>query len=316
MNQTVYVVNAILPILLLLTVGHLLRRTRLFTDDTVTSLKKVVVNITLPAVLFTSFLETTLESRYLLIMGLVFILCVLLFFFGHLVKKVLQQKWQYFPYLFTGFEFGMLGLSLFGTAYGLSNFGSMAILGLPHELFIWFVYLTLLLKQGDQTPTIKDMLKSFAASPIIIAIVLSVSINLLRITPAIKSFILSDGIFQFLNILAGLTGPVILLMIGYEIQISKANFKSSLTVVAVRLGTLIPLAVLLNTLVLDQLLNLGINFQAAFFTLLILPPPFIIPVFMKEGLDEEKTYINNTLMLHTVASILVFIVYFAINPTI
>lgn len=316
MNQTVYVVNAILPILLLLTVGHLLRRTRLFTDDTVTSLKKVVVNITLPAVLFTSFLETTLESRYLLIMGLVFILCVLLFFFGHLVKKVLQQKWQYFPYLFTGFEFGMLGLSLFGTAYGLSNFGSMAILGLPHELFIWFVYLTLLLKQGDQTPTIKDMLKSFAASPIIIAIVLSVSINLLRITPAIKSFILSDGIFQFLNILAGLTGPVILLMIGYEIQISKANFKSSLTVVAVRLGTLIPLAVLLNTLVLDQLLNLGNNFQAAFFTLLILPPPFIIPVFMKEGLDEEKTYINNTLMLHTVASILVFIVYFAINPTI
>jgi predicted permease len=316
MNQTVFVINAILPILLLLTVGHLLRRTQLFNDNTVAGLKKVVVNITLPAVLFTSFLETSLESRYLLLMGLVFLLCVLLYFFGKLVKKIFKQKWQYFPFLFTGFEFGMLGLSLFGTAYGLSNFGSMAILGIPHEIFIWFVYLTLLLKQGNQTPTIKNMLKSFATSPIIIAIILSVSINLLGFASAIKGFILSDGIFEFLDILAGLTGPIILLMIGYEIHISKTNIKSSLTVVAVRLGTLIPLALLLNTLVLDQLFNLGNNFQAAFFTLLILPPPFIIPVFMKDGLDEEKIYINNTLMLHTVASILVFIVYFSINPRI
>jgi predicted permease len=314
MNQTIFVINAILPILLLLGTGHLLRRTRLLNDATVNSLKKIVVNITLPAVLFTSFLETTLKSRYLVLMGLVFMVCILLYFVGRLVKNILKQKWQYFPFLFTGFEFGMLGLSLFGTAYGMANFGSMAILGIPHELFIWFVYLTLLKIEGGQTTSIGKIVKSFITSPLIIAIFLSVSINLLGLTPLIKRFLFSDGIFQFLHTIAGLTGPIILLMVGYEIHITMDNLKPSLSVVFLRLGMLVPFALLLNHFVLDGALGLSSNFQAAFFTLLILPPPFIIPIFMKEGLDEEKAFINNALMLHTVASIILFIVYFALNP--
>ncbi len=314
MNQTIFVINAILPILLLLGTGHLLRRTRLLNDASVNSLKKVVVNITLPMVLFTSFLETTLKSRYLWLMVLVFAVCLLLFFFGRAAKRILKHKWQYTPFLFTGFEFGMLGLSLFGTAYGLTNFGSMAILGIPHELFIWFVYLTLLKIEGGQTPSIGKIAKSFATSPLIIAIFLSVSLNLLGFVPMINRFMFSDGIFQFLHTVAGLTGPLILLMVGYEIHLTKDNLKPSLSVVILRLGVLIPGALLLNHLVIDRVLGLGNDVQAALFTLLILPPPFIIPIFMKEGLDEERAFINNTLMLHTVASIIVFIIYFAINP--
>ena len=314
MSETIFVINAIFPILLLLGTGHLLRRTSLFNDSTVNSLKRVVVNITLPAVLFTSFLDTSLERRYLLLMALVFALCIVLYFFGRWVKNLLKEKWEYYPFLYTGFEFGMLGLSLFGTAYGLSNFGSMAILGLPHEFFIWFVYLTLLKKEGNQTPSVGELLKSFITSPLIIAIFLSITINLLGLTSTLKGFLLSDGIFQFLDTLAGLTGPLILLMIGFEIHIKKDNLKSSIEMVGIRLGTLIPLALLLNHFVINLALGLEKKFQAAFFTLLILPPPFIIPIFMKKGLDDEKAFINNTLMLHTVTSIVVFIIYFAMNP--
>lgn len=317
MPQAVFVINAILPILLLLGSGHLLRKTRLLLEDsTVSSLKKIVVNITLPAVLFTSFLETSLERRYLLLMAIVFILCVVLYFFGKWAKQALKQHWNYFPFLLTGFEFGMLGLSLFGTAYGLSTFGAMAILGIPHEIFIWFIYLTLLLKEGNQAPSIGGLMKSFTTSPIIIAIFLSVSINLIGWTPIIKGFVFSEGIFTFFNTLAGLTGPLILLMIGYEIHFNKGNIKSSFLLVGLRLGALVSLAMLLNHFLLSPLLGFGKDIQAAFFTLLILPPPFIIPVFMKEGLEEEKAYINNTLMMHTVASIIIFIIYFSFNPNI
>ena len=313
--NTLYIINAILPIIVLLAIGQLLRRKNIFTDAAVDSIKKLIVNITLPTVLFTSFLETQLESRYLLLMLLVFLLCVLLFFFGKWMKKLLNQHWQYFPFLMTGFEFGMLGLSLFATAYGLENFSSMAILGIPHEIFIWFIYLTLLMRQGEQMPTIGGLVKSFITSPIIIAIFLSITINLLGWTAPIKEFVFADGIFNILNILANLTGPLILLMIGYEIHINRELLRSSALVVAVRLSILTITALLLNHFVLDAVLGLGKNFQAAFFTLLILPPPFIIPIFMKAGLDEEKAFINNTLMLHTIASIAVFIIYFALHPT-
>lgn len=314
MSQALFVINAILPILLLLGTGHILRRKQIFSSIAVENIKKLVVNFTLPAVMFTSFLETQLEARFLVLMLLVFILCVMLYFFGKFSQKLFRQEWLYFPFLLTGFEFGMLGLSLFGTAYGLSNFGSMAILGIPHEFFIWFVYVTLLLQQGNKTQSVKELVKAFATSPVIIAIFFSVSINLMGWVPAIKSFYLSDGLLSFLNILANLTGPLILLLIGYEIQINKENLRSSLLVVGLRLGTLIPLALLLNHFVLLHLLDLGKNFQAAFFTLLILPPPFIIPVFMKDNLPKEKAFINNTLMLNTVASIAVFIIYFALQP--
>jgi hypothetical protein len=50
------------------------------------------------------------------------------------------------------------------------------------------------------------------------------------------------------------------------------------------------------------------------FTLLILPPPFIIPLYMKPDLPDEKRYVNNVLTVYTLVTILLFSVYFALNP--
>ena len=48
-----------------------------------------------------------------------------------------------FHILITGFEYGMLAISLFGAAYGLDKIGYIAIVDLGHEIFIWFVFLPL-----------------------------------------------------------------------------------------------------------------------------------------------------------------------------
>jgi len=55
-------------------------------------------------------------------------------------------------------------------------------------------------------------------------------------------------------------------------------------------------------------------FEVALFTLLVLPPPFIVPLYMKEGLPDERRTINNVLTLYTVVSIAIFTVYFVLNP--
>ena len=42
---------------------------------------------------------------------------------------------------------------------------------------------------------------------------------------------------------------------------------------------------------------------------------FIVPLYAKKNLPlPEKQYINNVLMVHTVISIAVYIIYFALNP--
>jgi hypothetical protein len=87
-------------------------------------------------------------------------------------------------------------------------------------------------------------------------------------------------------------------------------------VAVIRLVLLIPLALVLNTFLIRALLQLEQSFEVALFTLLILPPPFIIPLYMRPELDKEKKYVNNVLTLYTVVSIVIYTMYFVMNPKI
>lgn len=49
------------------------------------------------------------------------------------------------------------------------------------------------------------------------------------------------------------------------------------------------------------------------FTLLILPPPFIVPIFLPRSHKGEITYANNVLSLHTVISLMAFVTYIAVT---
>jgi hypothetical protein len=66
-----------------------------------------------------------------------------------------------------------------------------------------------------------------------------------------------------------------------------------------------------------NLLQLERFFEVALFSLFILPPPFILPLYARSDLEiEEKQFINNTLTIHTVFSVFVFLVYIAVHPII
>jgi len=111
------IINQVLPILLLISLGLWIRRSKLLAKKTVDDLRKLVVNIALPAVLFISFLNIELQGTYFFIFIFTFSLCIVLYFLGVLLKRQNKIKYTYFPYLMTGFEYGMLAISLFGAAY-------------------------------------------------------------------------------------------------------------------------------------------------------------------------------------------------------
>ena len=77
---------------------------------------------------------------------------------------------------------------------------------------------------------------------------------------------------------------------------------------------LLPLAIVLPILLANSLLGGNEYSQAALFALLILPPPFIIPLCMKPGMPEERRYVNNVPSLSTLVSIVVFVVCVGANP--
>ena len=179
MEQTTQIINRVLPIIFLIILGSWIRRRQLITAATVEDLRKLVVNLALPAVLFITFLQIELKLTYLVIFVLIFCICLVLFGLGYLLKRQLNLPHAYFPFLMTGFEYGMLGVSLFGGAYGLEKLGYIAVLALGHEIFIWFVFLAFLLTKRDGIQNSKQLLETFFKSPVIIAILVGLSLNLL-----------------------------------------------------------------------------------------------------------------------------------------
>ena len=308
------IISRVLPILLLIAIGFWFQRSAFISDGTVADLRKVVVNLALPAVLFTSFLEIEFDPSDAAIVVGVFVLCVALYGIGRALQPRFGADHEYFPFLMTGFESGMLGISLFGSAYGLSQVGYFAVVDLGHELFIWFVFLALLLAKRDGIQTPGKLFGSFIRSPVIIAILAGVGASLLGLREVLYDGPIVGGVMNTLVFLAALTVPLILLIVGYGIQLDRRGIREAMPPVALRLAILLPLAVVLPILLANSLLGGNEYSQAALFTLLILPPPFIIPLYMKPGMPDERRYVNNVLSLYTVASIIIFVGYVAANP--
>ncbi len=314
MDQLVQIASRVLPIFILIGLGSWVRRSNFLPEGTIEDLKKITVNLALPAVLFVSFLNTELKVAYLAIFALTFLVCVALLWLGQFLKKQRQIPHPYFPYLMTGFEYGMLGISLFGSVYGLENIGYIAVMDLGHELFIWFVFLAFLLKEREGIQGSGQLVRAFFRSPVVIGILLGIILNIVGAQRFLYDFPLTGAVMTTLQYLANLTIPLILIIIGYGLKLDRSGVKEALPVVLIRLVILIPLALLVNAVLIRGILQLGPAFEAALFTLFILPPPFIIPLYVRPDLTEEKRYINNVLTLYTIVSIIIFTLYLALNP--
>jgi predicted permease len=314
MEQTSLILNQVLPILLLLALGGWIQHKKFLAETTIEDIRKMIVSFALPAILFASFLTIEMKWVYAIIFGMVFLLCILLFLLGKVLGRKFFPQVAYFPYLITGFEYGMLGVSLFGAAYGLEKIGVIAVVDLGHEIFIWFVFLPLLLIKRDGSQNPKMILWTFFSTPVVLAILAGIGLNLLGVQKNLIQVPLVGGVMKTLEFLGDLAVPLILIVVGYGIQINQTGLGKAAAVVVLRLGLLIPLALMLNHFLIRSSLGLEKIFETALFTLLILPPPFILPLYTRANLEsEEKQYINNVLVLHTMISIGIFLVYFAMH---
>ncbi|HSO70006.1 MAG TPA: hypothetical protein VLQ67_10240 [Arachnia sp.] len=299
---------SVIPIVLLIALGILLRRLRVLDDALVEGLKRLVVSVVLPAVLFTAFLSVEFRPEYLALIGIIPAACVLLLGVGALARRALGAP-PVATFLFTGFEFGMVGLALYAAAYGLSNVPTAAIVGLGHEFFIWFIFVTLLKRQSDGAVSLIETLSSFVKSPVILAIFAGLVLNALGVAEPLAGNPFSAGVLGALGYLAAVIVPVILLIVGYGTRLSRAGVREAAPLVAVRFVACLILALVLSELVVGRWLGLDQFARAAVFMLFILPPPFIVPIFLPAHRRDEVAYSNNVLSLYTVISVVTFVAY-------
>ncbi|MDY0094934.1 MAG: AEC family transporter [Candidatus Vecturithrix sp.] len=298
---------SVLPVLTLFILGYVLQRVHFFNAQSIPDIKKLVVSIALPCLLFRAFSQLELQPKFLAVVILVFGICGVMVLLGKMLANVLQISSPYFPMLLGGFETGMLGYAIFIAVYGMEEIDKLALIDLGQVLFVFFVLMALLMKQRDGAQSASQLVKMFLTSPVIISIFLGIFTSLLKGDTDYSTYRMVHFAGQVITLLGNLTVPLICLVIGYELKFDVHSARLSVKTIVIRNILLIVFALLMNKMVFVRLLHFEPIYEYALLTMFLMPPPFVIALFLKEEDHKNQQYVINTLSLSTVVSIGLFI---------
>ncbi len=256
--------------------------------------------------MFLAFSQVVFQAEYLLIVGIMFAACVGGLILGRLINNWAGVSSPFFPFLMTGFEAGMMGYAIYGAVYGAENIYKFGVIDLGQVTFVFFVLVPLLERRSSGAKPISHTLISFLRTPVILAILLGIVVNQTGIILSLRANPFGEGILKALEYLGNLTTPLIALVIGYEMHIKLNAVMRPLRTIAIRYALWFIFGIFLNSVVLQGILKLDASFQAAVMTMMVLPPPFVIPIFMKKESIEENEYVVNTLSLATLVTLFAF----------
>jgi hypothetical protein len=229
---------------------------------------------------------------------------------GPILRRGAGVRSEAMPSLMAGFEAGMIGYALYSAIFGQAELYRFAIVDLGQVLFVFFVLAPVVMRWASgHAPPLSETVAAFARTPVIIAIVAGVAGSMLGLADPLESNAIGSAGLETLALLAAVTTPAIAIVIGYSTSFSAGSLRDPLRTLAVRLPIWIVLAIVFNWLVIDMLLGLDRLFGAAVMTMAILPPPFVVPLYMARARgrdisdDPDHDYLANTLSLATVVTL-------------
>ena len=298
MGIVISVLETALPVFVMLIMGMLCRSKQFISRDGVDTLKKVVINLTLPFALFSAFATADYNLSAVVIPVVVYAACGLMLVLGFLAAKLQKSASKLSAFVSACFEAGMLGLPLFALLFPEENISHFAILMLGHDLFVFTLYKTLLVGKTSPKTIVKDML----TSPTLIGVLAGLLVGATGLYGQLHKWGVGgilDGVTSFVS---APTAAMILLCMGYDFVPSQIPWKKTVKLIIVRL--IIAAAVLALLIFCNRALLGNMMFEGALIILFILPPPFIIPVVANE--PAERTEISATLSAMTLLTMVLF----------
>lgn len=296
----IQILNTIIPVILMLCIGVIARRSKLLSREGINALKSIVVNITLPAVMLNAFATMDYSVNNIIMTAVMFVSCVAALLLG----KLAAGGSRFIPFLTTGFEAGMLGYSLFMLLYGSENISAFAYIDLGQVLFVFTLYKILLGADSDDKPKASVLVREMLTSPTVIAIICGVILGATGIYRALEGIGVSSLIDACTDFVSAPTGAVILITIGYDLVLSDIPWKSVIRVLVSRIVIMALLRVGVGAVV--HAIGMGDILDPALNIMFILPPPYVLPVFADD--EKQRNFVSSSLSVTTLATIVCFII--------
>jgi len=302
----------IIPVIGLLLIGFLLQKLRFFTKEAIGEIKKLVLNVALPCLMFLAFYNLELQVKFISIVAVIFVLCVTMFLLGKVIAKILSIRNPYFPLIMGSVETGMLGYAIFISVYGIEQIDKIAICDLGIAFYLWFFLVPILLKTRESGEKPITIIKMSITSPTFVAIFLGIVMSMVKNIVPLTEHRIYPSLYELVSMVGSMTVPLICITIGYGIRIDPRSISLPLKTILFRTVLHTGFMLLINKLFFVRVLGLGRIYEYALITMLSLPPSFVPSLYIRETDTENSEYVLNTLSLHTVISIAVFIAVTAI----
>lgn len=298
----------LLPVLFIILIGWVLRKKNIVSGSAMNELKNIIINVALPCILFLSFGKTTLEARHAIVVVLVFAMLGVFYCTGFLLKNRLPETFGsiFTPWFMTGFEFGMIGIGLFGALWGADKLPMFMLIGLGHEFFAWFICIPYIQFKSSGTFSITQTLKRFLKTPVILGILGGLFVNISGLYDKMDTIFLGRAVLNAMTLLSNITVPLILMIIGYSLVLERSKSRKMMYFITVRLVLLLAVGSIVLALINLIFGSLDPLFNVAFYAFLILPPSYLVPVLVKD--NEERHFFSQAVVYYTLVSFAGYII--------
>ena len=304
------ILSKVLPVLVMIALGRLCETKQIINDEQHAGLKAIVGDILLPVVLFQAFFTADYGKRMLLVFVLVFVGYGAALAAGYVLRRFVKPYDRFMPLLMTSAEGGMLGYALYALLCGADQTKTYAMVDIGQTVFAYTVFLTALKAAGGEKMTPNFIVKNIVTNKACIGMLSGIVLGALGVYRAIDGTAAGEIVSSLLSFITAPTSALILIIMGYQLHVSRQLLRPVLTTMGLRLGVLAVVCaavsgILFAVIPFDKGLLLALMLQYS------LPAPFIIPLFADMGDDAE--YVSTTLSLGTVLAVVLFFFLAAFN---
>lgn len=301
----------VVPILLLIVFGYLLRRRNYFEEAAIQRLTSMVAGILVPCVLFNTFINLNFTAAHVWLAVSFFGLLVLLLAISFLVCHFIPPKRRFFPLYFCCFAFGFMAIPLFTTVFGAEKMDYLAAIGVGHELFVGLIFMPVAQLWLKQEPINLRSVGKTLISPLFVMIFAALLLRFTGLKAVVESTILGRGLLEAIARLGGITTVLIMIIVGYRIRLDdRSKLRESAALVAVRYVFTFSVGYLCKFLVMDRLAGYNIYFDYAFFTMLSQHGSVLLVAYVGEhGSQDDLEVASSSLVINELAGIALYLIF-------
>ena len=298
----IQIFKTVLPVLFMLFLGMICRKSNYISADCVDGIKKIVVNIMLPIAVFHGLATSVLGKETIFNIGMMFVILCVTFILGFVLKHFIRKPYdKYLPFIACGYEGGMIGYSLYTGLVGVENLSVIAVIDIAALLFTFSIMsnVLVLIEDGKKVSVIEIVQNAFK-TPAFLAVILGI---LASVSGLMNGFMLSPaGVIwtTMKDMITAAMSPMILLVVGYEVQLNREL-----------LGAVMQLIFAIAAISLIHILGRSDRLlEIAIIVYMSLPGSMGIQAFIKD--EDGGKYIANCNSIYLVVTIVVYAILAAV----